>query len=172
VSYTLPDGRIGTVERQDIDEHTVAIVVTDDDDLAESTWLKLVGPSTVQHSGPSPLMVSAAFRLIRADAAPQGSAKSTGARIVPEDAADVSIYFPAAKETSGLKFHIHAPFASTVARDSVRDDPSNDQLVRDIGGLITSHLPALRDSGLVNESLLATLPNCDDPLERPLHVHP
>jgi hypothetical protein len=48
----------------------------------------------------------------------------------------VSIYFPAAKETSNLRFHIHAPFASTVARDSVRETPENDQLLADIGDLI------------------------------------
>ena len=29
------------------------------------------------------------------------------------------VYFPADKETTNLKFHIHAPFASTVARDSI-----------------------------------------------------
>ena len=37
----------------------------------------------------------------------------------------VCIYFPAEKETSNLRFHLHAPFASTVARDSVRDCEAN-----------------------------------------------
>ena len=77
------------------------------------------------------------------------------------------IYFPAVKEDSGLKFHLHAPFASTVARDSVRDDPENAQLVADIGRLIVYNLPALRDGGLISDTLLAALPNEDDPLQAP-----
>ena len=53
----------------------------------------------------------------------------------------VFIYFPAVKETSGLKFHVHAPFASTVARDSVRDDPGNDAIVEGIAELVAEALP-------------------------------
>ena len=40
----------------------------------------------------------------------------------------VCIYFPAEKETSNLRFHLHAPFASTVARDSVRACEAHDNL--------------------------------------------
>jgi hypothetical protein len=76
---------------------------------------------------------------------------------------EVSIYFPAVKEVSGLKFHMHARFASTVARDSVRDVPENDVLVAAIGHLIVDALPRLRDAGLIG-GLLEALPNSEDDL--------
>ena len=76
----------------------------------------------------------------------------------------VFIYFPADNETSGLRFHIHAPFASTVARDSVRDDDGNGELVAGIADLIAHNLPAAREMGLISDGLLAALPNANDEL--------
>ncbi len=176
VSYALPDKVVGICERE---EHglTITIQKNECDDFVESHWLRLVGPASVPHDGPHPLSVAVAFKLVDRGAATPKSGKGSssdeaGARtraISPlgERKGDVSIYFPAAKEDSGLRFHIHAPFASTVARDSVRDDPGNVQLIEDIATLIVSHLPALRDQGLLDESLLATLPNNEDALEQP-----
>lgn len=86
--------------------------------------------------------------------------------IVPVNDGDVSIYFPAVKESSGLRFHIHAPFASTVARDSVRDDPGNVRLVGDIARLIAEALPGMCTDGLIDDSFLDALPNDDDQIGR------
>lgn len=181
VTYTLPDGSIGYVERAAAGGSTIVMRTAQGERFVDSRWMRLVGPASVEHVGPNALTVAVAFKLEVEEAPKSKSAKGKGragsadqdagpepsSRIVPVDHGDVSIYFPAAKEPSGLYFHIHAPFASTVARDSVRDAPGNLQLVEDIGALIAGNLPSLRDQGLLDDTFLATLPNGDDPLEHP-----
>jgi len=170
ITYELPDGDIGFVKRTDVDEVTIKVEASQDEGFVESNWLRLVGPASTAHDGHNPLTVAAAFRLEPKETGRgRSSVRAAGAAepplgIVPLDAGDVSIYFPAAKETSRLRFHIHAPFASTVARDSVRDTPDNIQLVADIGDLIVTHLGEFRDRGLIDDGLLAALPNTDDAL--------
>ncbi len=82
--------------------------------------------------------MAAAFALTSAD---------SDARTIQPVEGQVFIYFPAVSEASGLKFHIHAPFASTVARDSVRDDDGNDDLVAGIAEVVASELPLMRKAG-------------------------
>lgn len=76
----------------------------------------------------------------------------------------VCIYFPAEKETSNLRFHLHAPFASTVARDSVRHCEANDDLRDQLAALISESMTIVRDQGLLNVGFLAVLPNEKDNL--------
>ncbi len=80
-------------------------------------------------------------------------------KIVPLNPGQVCIYFPAVKETSKLRFHLHAPFASTVARDSVRECSANDELRDHLAELIAESMHTIRDQGLLNVEFLATLPN-------------
>ena len=80
------------------------------------------------------------------------------------DKGQVCIYFPAEKETSNLRFHLHAPFASTVARDSVRNCEANDNLRDQLAMLIAESMTAIRDQGLLNVGFLAILPNEKDNL--------
>lgn len=84
--------------------------------------------------------------------------------IVPDDNAKVSIFFPAVKEYSGLKFHIHAPFASTISRDSVRDCVPNEKLCTGIAELAVESLTSIRACGLLDMSFLEALPNSGDAL--------
>ena len=175
ITYELPDGSVGIIERRTIDEQVICINKVQGDDYQESFWLRLIGSASIQRDDAPPLTVGAAFRLERLeDPAPKRGKKSEGSAagatrfaIVPTHEGDVSIYFPAVKESSGLRFHIHAPFASTVARDSVRDDPDNDRLIGDIASVITQALPLLCDQGLINDSFLATMPNEDDQIGHP-----
>ena len=74
----------------------------------------------------------------------------------------VCIYFPAEKEMSNLRFHLHAPFASTVARDSVRACEANDNLRNQLAALIAESMTIIRDQGLLNLGFLAVLPNAKD----------
>ncbi len=74
----------------------------------------------------------------------------------------VNIYFPAVRETSKLRFHMHAPFASTVARDSVRDCPANDELRDHLAVLVAESMHSIRDRKRLDVEFLATLPNDRD----------
>jgi hypothetical protein len=76
----------------------------------------------------------------------------------------VSIYFPAEKEVSKLRFHIHAPFASTVARDSIRSRPENEPLVEQLALLLKRALKEIREQGLLTTDFLEVLPLLDDDL--------
>jgi hypothetical protein len=173
ITYVLPDGQLGFVERENVDDRHIRIKKLEADDFVTSEWLRLTGPASATSVASAGLTVAAAFRLARAEALerPRGkepaSVAATKATIEPVDNGDVSIYFPAVKETSGLRFHIHGPFASTVARDSVRDDPANVQLVDDIARLVVAALPELCAQGYIDDSFLATLPNQDDSIQQP-----
>ena len=93
--------------------------------------------------------------------------------IIPMERGHVCIYFLAEKETSNLKFHIHAPFASTVARDSVRDCQGNKILRDHIADLVAESMHIIRDLGLLTVRTLAVLPNYQDSFPEfydPLHL--
>jgi len=77
---------------------------------------------------------------------------------------EVSIFFPAEKESSNLKFHIHAPFSSTVARDSIKDLKENNDLRDLISELICETLVYIKGNSLLNYSFMSCLPNNDDNL--------
>ena len=79
--------------------------------------------------------------------------------IIPCNPGQVFVYFPAEKETSNLKFHIHAPFASTVARDSIHDHPDNEVLKHELVELFISSLQNIKDLHYLNASFLKVLPN-------------
>ncbi|MBH0083717.1 sacsin N-terminal ATP-binding-like domain-containing protein [Salinibacterium sp. SWN167] len=167
VECKFPDSEVRLIERG---SSTNGVIEIDSvhEDTGPTFWYRISGDVEL---GGARFPVAAAFSLVETG---EGS-KSTGlpgARggaqlvkyaVAPIDG-EVFIYFPAVKETSRLKFHIHAPFASTVARDSVRDDDGNDVLIEGIAQLIAAALPAMRDAGLVAQGLLSALPNESDDL--------
>ena len=83
-------------------------------------------------------------------------------RIVPAGPGRVAVYFTAAKETSGLRFHLHAPFVPELSRASVQETPANEPLFRQLAGLCAESLFAIRDLGLLDRDFLAVLPNPND----------
>jgi hypothetical protein len=164
VKFEIEGGETGSVSRDDLETPRILIQETKGGEEKSSYWLRLLdNPEGFDEK----ITVAAAFSLH--DSSGKGSTSNgvSKLRVQPVDAGDTCIYFPAVKETSGLRFHIHAPFASTVARDSVRDDPGNAELVAAIGALIVRELPVLRDQGLLDDGLLSALPNIDDVLVAP-----
>ena len=83
-------------------------------------------------------------------------------RIVPAERGCVAVYFTAAKETSNLRFHLHAPFVPELSRSSIKDTPANEPLFRQLAGLAAQSLSAIRDLGLLDREFLAVLPNSQD----------
>ena len=83
-------------------------------------------------------------------------------RVVPADRGSVAVYFTAAKETSNLRFHVHAPFVPELSRSSVKDTPANEPLFQQLAGLGAQSLSTIRDLGLLDRDFLAALPNSQD----------
>lgn len=77
---------------------------------------------------------------------------------------EVSIFFPAEKEVSNLKFHLHAPFASTVARDSLKDLEENRKLIDLIAETAVDSLRYIKEHHLLTIHFLSVLPILDDNL--------
>ncbi len=178
IEYLLPDTSLGYIERIGHGDHRFEIRVQQPDELApSSTWfLKFDKEVQVQDDeaenegqqlktcrivlafGLSPVATRAGIK----------EKKDVGAipewELVPLERGRVCIYFPADKETSNLRFHLHAPFASTVARDSVRDCPGNNALRDHLAELLAESMHAIRDQGLLTVRTLALLPNNKDNL--------
>ena len=82
--------------------------------------------------GVESVTVSLAYKLEQKNGAENISSTKIGDKykIVPRESdKNVFIFFPAEKETSHLKFVINAPFATTVARDSIVADADNSKLL-------------------------------------------
>ena len=83
---------------------------------------------------------------------------------IGETSGKLCIFFPAEKESTNLRFHLHAPFASTPDRASIKDQPENSSLRDQLVDLLVGALPVLRDEGLLTTDFLGVLPNDSDGL--------
>ena len=170
ISYSLRNGREGQLERlvppelqrADSPGEQIQVSVHDPSNGSRiSHWLRYQGLVAVNGGTErKDCMVAVAFGLEES----AGKGKNVRRKIFPLSPGRVSIYFPAEKETSNLRFHIHAPFASTVARDSIRDSDGNRELLAAIAELAASSLEDIRDRGLLTVSALDVLPIEEDNL--------
>ncbi len=71
----------------------------------------------------------------------------------------VAVSFPCVKESSGLRFHIHAPFVPELSRASVKETSANNPLFEQLAKLTAGSLKAIRDLKLLTTDFLAVLPN-------------
>jgi hypothetical protein len=78
---------------------------------------------------------------------------------IAETRGSVAVYFPAEKESSGLRFHLHAPFVPELSRASIKETPANRPLFDQLAELAASSLHDIRDYGLLTAEFLAVLPN-------------
>ena len=167
IEYRLPDSTIGSLERREIanDENRIEIYVTRPTDQTPkpNQYLRFTKDVNIQDEDGEPkhCRIAVAFGM--------GKSEGDGWKITPLSSGQVSIYFPAVKETSKLRFHLHAPFASTVARDSVRDCPANDELRDHLADLVAESMHVIRDNNWLDVEFLAILPNDRDNL-RPFYL--
>lgn len=166
IEYLLPDGTLGFLERKKRDESRIEILVQHPEDAKSDSvfFLRFEKEVSVndENDQPKPCRIAVAFGLEKTQA--RNLALSDGWKIKRLNRGQVCIYFPAEKETSNLRFHLHAPFASTVARDSVRDCPANDELRDHLAVLIAESMTTIREQGLLTVGFLAVLPNERDNL--------
>lgn len=162
IEYRLPDATEGFLERRETAdaEHQIEIAVmrqgrTVPESVHYLRFEKVVFVRDEDDGKRKSCRIAVAFGQ---------ESQDQGWKIAPLRPGQVCIYFPAVKETSNLRFHLHAPFASTVARDSVRDCPANDELRNHLAELVAESMHAIREQGLLNVEFLAVLPNSRDNL--------
>lgn len=157
IEYSLPDGSSGILERVEHDDGHIEIRTSQPGRRKHvSHWLHFQKEVKVKdEDGKSRTCRIAIAYCLEGEEGKKGRAW----KIIPLDHGQVSIYFPAEKETSNLRFHIHAPFASTVARDSVRDCAANRVLRDQLAGLVVESLSAIREQGWLTVDFLGVLPN-------------
>jgi hypothetical protein len=76
----------------------------------------------------------------------------------------VAVFFPAEKETSGLRFHLHAPFIPELSRASIKNSRENYPLFEQLAKLAAYALHDIKKLGLLTSDFLAVLPNDKDEL--------
>lgn len=170
ISYVLPDGSEGQLARtvpqelrqaRSIGEHIEVSVHSPGDEPRQSHWLRYRNSVTIDdESSHKDCTIAVAFGLVESEARNQRRRW----RVIPLVPGRVCIYFPADKETSNLRFHMHAPFASTVARDSVRNSSGNDRLLAALAVLAAESMEDIRDRGFLTVASLEVLPINDDNL--------
>lgn len=162
IEYMLPSGDLGYVELVNNGSHHVTVTYKKPNETKEykSRWLRFdrMVDITDDQGNPKTLTTAIAFSL-------EYDEKNKKYYIVPVNGGGRTfIYFPAEKEHSGLRFHINAPFASTVARDSVRNCVDNVKLIRAISRLLNDSLPEIKAQGLMNHAFFEVLPHKKDNL--------
>ena len=158
IEYTLPDRNRGSLERIDIGENRINIQLRHPDcpDTVSIFYLRFEKQVSVHDEDGSmkPCRIAVVFGLEQT--------QDKGLNVKLLESGHVCIYFPAIKERSDLKFHLHAPFAATVARDSVRDCEENDELRDELAELIAASMTIIRDQKLLTVDSLSVLPNSEE----------
>ena len=164
IIFKLPDGSVGGVQIKNVDNVLKIINKVDANikDLNEAKtktyWFKFSKDCKVNTAkGEATLPVSLAFRM---NANGEGDHRTYSVDETLKG--KVFIYFPAVKEHSDLHFHIHAPFASTVARDSVRICAENNKLFNELARLAVLSVSYFKDRKCIDYHYYAALPNRRD----------
>jgi len=160
IEYMFSNGELGVVERQVINDNLICTKTEFSSQRSEiQEWLRFSKYIDIkdEQENLKHLPVSIAFAIGQNE-------KTKQKTIIPIQDGKVFIYFPAEKEYSGLRFHINAPFASTVGRDSVRNCKENTILMKEIAQLLVDSLPEIKAKGFMNHGLFRALPNYSDRL--------
>lgn len=167
VKYKLHDGKVGLLQRIDHESGRVEIKISfPDGKTTSSNWLRFTKDVIIldEYDNEKICKIAIAYAIKKKPKKIHESIDEDLWIIVPVSRGQVSIFFPAEKETSNLQFHIHAPFASTVARDSIRDCHENELLRDHISSLIVESLHEIRSKGMLNIDFCGVLPNTRDNL--------
>ncbi|MBW2647404.1 MAG: hypothetical protein JRE23_14770, partial [Deltaproteobacteria bacterium] len=115
-------------------------------------------------SGPDPERKSRSYRYV--DVIDDGKKKKgtvevafvvENGKVIPARSTELVVYFPTGKKT-GLAFLIQGPFKTTKARNDIKDDPANQQILETAAHLAADSLETLRDFKLLDVSSYLALP--------------
>jgi hypothetical protein len=168
------DAQRGEVIRKEHSEFHVEVQkVVDGTEILSSHWLRFTAPVRDVEVFSAPVegverqQVAVAFEMaLRGEAKSFDKDKTLSEqfKIVPADRGKVSVFFPAEKETSGLRFHLHGPFVPELSRASIKNSTENLPLFEQIAALAANSLHSIRQLGLLTGEFLAVLPNNEEPL--------
>lgn len=156
----------GSIVRVDRQRHVVEIrhKRSDAPKKDSSYWLRFQKPVSVDGEQ---LHVAVAFGLAFKDGRFKrlDESQSIGAQMAINPVeGQLFVYFPAINETTKLLFHIHAPYAAKVTRDSITHNNENRGLVEKTAELLSDSIAVIKDAGLLTTDFLAVLPNKVDGL--------
>ena len=164
IGWSINERENGGLSRERVDNNIIKILNQNGQmEPSKSFWLRFEKDVEVtdDNGDTKDCRIAIAYSMVEAE---ENKKKAAAWKIVPLDHGQVSIFFPAEKETSNLRFHLHAPFASTVARDSVRECEANNALRDHLSELVVESLTSIRDMGMLTVAFLAVLPNPYDNL--------
>jgi hypothetical protein len=164
----------GALRRAEHSENHVEILkLLKGKETLSSHWLRFSAPVQLDAAFIEPLdcverqQVAIAFELaLTGDrkSFDRGKTLKEQVKVVPAVRGKVSVFFPADKETSGLRFHLHGPFIPELSRASIKTSPENLPLFGQLAALAAKSLHKIKKLGLLSGEFLAVLPNNDDPL--------
>jgi len=170
ISWKIGQKQLGRIVRVHHTENHIEVQKqTDGKTAASSHFLRFSQPV----EGLEKQSVSVAFAL---DYLPTVTAFDAGKalvrqlKIVSANPGCVAVFFPAGKETSGLRFHLHAPFVPELSRASIKETPANEPLFEQLAALAAASLHIIRKLKLLTVDLLGVLPNPQDAI--PLRYQP
>jgi hypothetical protein len=94
----------------------------------------------------------------------QGRPLADQLKVIPAAPGSVAVFFPAVKEASGLRFHLHGPFVPELSRASIREAKANIPLFEQLAALAAQSLHRIKELGLLTPEFLFLLPNPQDQL--------
>lgn len=158
---------------QHSDSHVEVVKRVDGKQVVNSHWLHFSAPVQHVHRFTAPVdgvekqHVAVAYELSFAGEAKFFDAKKPlyrQLRIAPAVRGKVAVFFPAEKEASGLRFHLHAPFVPELSRASIKNSPENLPLFEQLAALVASSLHEVKRLALLTGEFLSVLPNNSDDL--------
>jgi len=164
----------GAVLREEHSEsHVEVLKLVDGKEVLSSHWLRFSAPvqDVTRFSAPvdgvERQKVTVAFELeLTSDTNSFDKSKPLAkqVKIISAIKGKVSVFFPAEKETSGLRFHLHGPFVPELSRASIKNSSENLPLFDQLAVVTAKALHKVKEIGLLTGEFLAVLPNNDDPL--------
>lgn len=161
ITWTI-EAKVAVIEKVHEEEDYISLRKVDRENLISSThWLKFSKPLANQKA----LSVSIAYKLDlknKNQNFDRNKILGDQFKVIIDTLSSVSVYFPAEKEISNLKFNVNAPFSSTVARDSVQNRSENEELIDDLANLAAESLYKIKHHGLLTTEFFEVLPNRED----------
>lgn len=163
INWKIKGNETGSILRiEHSDEHVEVLKETEGKKTESSHFLRFNAP--VEGLERHKLAIAFALEgLTEGKEFEQGKALFEQFKIVPV-AGQVAVFFPAEKETSGLRFHLHAPFVPELSRASIKSTAANDPLFAQLAVLAANAMNGVRNLNMLTPEFLGVLPNPQDVL--------